>query len=203
MRKKNLTALIMMFFCTTVFSQTTLFSENFITPLKWKVSSTANGSMTFEKDGSEGVMKVEANEGKEFQATIKVPAIQSSTKKISIQYSFYLSDVYNSQVSFGENPNRLRVISEKNKSQRLAGESIQMTDGAQFLNATPNCWHTMLVNYDMQSKLATFTIDEKDSKVVDLNLQPEKSYSFAPTSVAIKSIKGGFIKVKAIKITEL
>lgn len=197
-----ITTMILMTFCTTTFSQKVLFSENFVTPMKWKVSGSANGSMTFDKEGSESVMKVEAYDGKEFQATIKVPVVQSTTKKISIQYDFYLNDVYNSQVLFGESPNRLWVISEKNKSLRLAGESIQMADGAKFLNATSNCWHNMLIVYDMQSKVATFTIDGKDSKVVDLNLQPEKSYQFTPTLIAIKSLKAGVIKIKAIIISE-
>jgi hypothetical protein len=201
-KKIFLTTLIVMFFCTTSFSQKVLFSENFDTPLKWKVSSRANGSMTFEKEGSENIMKVEAYDGKEFQTTIKVPAIQPTTKKISIQYDFYLNDVYNSQVLFGESPNRLWVISEKNKSLRLAGESIQMADGAKFLNATPNIWHKIMISYDLESKLATFTLDGKDSKVVDLNQQPDKTYQFSPTSIAVKSLKAGVIKIKAIVISE-
>jgi hypothetical protein len=179
-----------------------LFSENFETPLKWKASSNANGSMTFEKENTESVMKVEAYEGKEFQVKIKVPAIQPTTKKILIQYDFYLNDVYNSQVIVGDSPNRLWVITEKNKSLRLAGESIQMADGAKFLNATPNCWHKMLISYDIQSKLATFTLDGKDSKVVDLNQQPDKTYQLTPTSIVVKSLKAGIIKIKSIVISE-
>jgi hypothetical protein len=185
-----------------MFSQNVLFSENFETPLKWKASSNANGSMTFEKENTECVMKVEAYEGKEFQVKIKVPAIQPTSKKILIQYDFYLNDVYNSQVIVGDSPNRLWVITEKNKSLRLAGESIQMADGAKFLNATPNCWHKMLISYDIQSKLATFTLDGKDSKVVDLNQQPDKTYQLTPTSIVVKSLKAGIIKIKSIVISE-
>ncbi|MEI8085503.1 MAG: hypothetical protein WCG93_04725 [Paludibacter sp.] len=201
--KKNQIFLILLVFCTSIYSQKILFSEDFVAPLKWKISSNANGSMTFEKEGTESVMKVEAYEGKKFQVTIKIPAIEVSTKKITIQYDFYLNELYNSQVFFGESPNRLRVMAEKNKTQRLAGEAIQMADGAKFLSATSECWHKMLINYDMQSKLATFTLDGKDTKIVDLNLQPEKSYQFVPTLMVIKSIKGGSIKVKAIKILVL
>jgi ureidoglycolate hydrolase len=96
----------------------------------------------------------------------------------------------------------LWVITEKNKSLRLAGESIQMADGAKFLNATPNCWHKMLISYDIQSKLATFTLDGKDSKVVDLNQQPDKTYQLTPTSIVVKSLKAGIIKIKSIVISE-
>lgn len=201
-KKIFLISIITLGFYTSIFSQNVLFSENFETPLKWKASSNANGSMTFEKEDSESIMKVEAYEGKEFQVKIKVPAIQPTTKKILIQYDFYLNDVYNSQVIVGDSPNRLWVITEKNKSLRLAGESIQMADGAKFLNATPNCWHKMLISYDIQSKLATFTLDGKDSKVVDLNQQPDKTYQFTPTSIAVKSLKAGVIKIKAIVISE-
>ena len=201
-KKIFLISIITLGFYTSIFSQNVLFSENFETPLKWKASSNANGSMTFEKEDSESIMKVEAYEGKEFQVKIKVPAIQPTTKKILIQYDFYLNDVYNSQVIVGDSPNRLWVITEKNKSLRLAGESIQMADGAKFLNATPNCWHKMMISYDIQSKLATFTLDGKDSKVVDLNQQPDKIYQFTPTSIAVKSLKAGVIKIKAIVISE-
>lgn len=201
-KKIFLISIITLGFYTSIFSQNVLFSENFETPLKWKASSNANGSMTFEKENTESVMKIEAYEGKEFQVKIKVPAIQPTTKKILIQYDFYLNDVYNSQVIVGDSPNRLWVITEKNKSLRLAGESIQMADGAKFLNATPNCWHKMLISYDIQSKLATFTLDGKDSKVVDLNQQPDKTYQFTPTSIAVKSLKAGVIKIKAIVISE-
>lgn len=201
-KKLFLISIITLGFYTSIFSQNVLFSENFETPLKWKASSNANGSMTFEKENTESIMKVEAYEGKEFQVKIKVPAIQPTTKKILIQYDFYLNDVYNSQVIVGDSPNRLWVITEKNKSLRLAGESIQMADGAKFLNATPNCWHKMLISYDIQSKLATFTLDGKDSKVVDLNQQPDKTYQFTPTSIAVKSLKAGVIKIKAIVISE-
>ncbi len=202
-KKIFLISIITLGFYTSIFCQNVLFSENFETPLKWKVSSNANGLMTFEKENSESIMKVEAFEGKEFQVKIKVPEIQLATKKISIQYDFYLNDVYNSQVLFGDSPNRLWVITEKNKNLRLAGESIQMADGAKFLNASPDAWHKMFISYDIQSKLATFTLDGKYSKVVDLNQQPDKSYQFVPTTVIIKSLKGGVIKVKAFKITEL
>lgn len=201
-KKIFLISIITLGFYTSIFSQNVLFSENFETPLKWKASSNANGSMTFEKENTESVMKIEAYEGKEFQVKIKVPAIQPTTKKILIQYDFYLNDVYNSQVIVGDSPNRLWVITEKNKSLRLAGESIQMADGAKFLNATPNCWHKMLISYDIQSKLATFTLDGKDSKVVDLNQQPDKTYQFTPTSIAVKSLKAGIIKIKSIVISE-
>ena len=201
-KKIFLISIITLGFYTSIFSQNVLFSENFETPLKWKASSNANGSMTFEKEDSESIMKVEAYEGKEFQVKIKVPAIQPTTKKILIQYDFYLNDVYNSQVIVGDSPNRLWVITEKNKNLRLAGESIQMADGAKFLNATPNCWHKMMISYDIQSKLATFTLDGKDSKVVDLNQQPDKIYQFTPTSIAVKSLKAGVIKIKAIVISE-
>ena len=201
-KKIFLISIITLGFYTSIFSQNVLFSENFETPLKWKASSNANGSMTFEKEDSESIMKVEAYEGKEFQVKIKVPAIQPTTKKILIQYDFYLNDVYNSQVIVGDSPNRLWVITEKNKSLRLAGESIQMADGAKFLNATPNCWHKMMISYDIQSKLATFTLDGKDSKVVDLNQQPDKIYQFTPTSIAVKSLKAGVIKIKTIVISE-
>ena len=201
-KKIFLISIITLGFYTSIFSQNVLFSENFETPLKWKASSNANGSMTFEKEDSESIMKVEAYEGKEFQVKIKVPAIQSTTKKILIQYDFYLNDVYNSQVIVGDSPNRLWVITEKNKSLRLAGESIQMADGAKFLNATPNCWHKMLISYDIQSKLATFTLDGKDSKVVDLNQQPDKTYQLTPTSIVVKSLKAGIIKIKSIVISE-
>ena len=201
-KKIFLISIITLGFYTSIFSQNVLFSENFETPLKWKASSNANGSMTFEKENTESVMKVEAYEGKEFQVKIKVPAIQPTTKKILIQYDFYLNDVYNSQVIVGDSPNRLWVITEKNKSLRLAGESIQMADGAKFLNATPNCWHKMLISYDIQSKLATFTLDGKDSKIVDLNQQPDKTYQFTPTSIAVKSLKAGIIKIKSIVISE-
>ena len=201
-KKIFLISLMTLGFYTSIFSQNVLFSENFETPLKWKASSNANGSMTFEKENTESIMKVEAYEGKEFQVKIKVPAIQPTTKKILIQYDFYLNDVYNSQVIVGDSPNRLWVITEKNKSLRLAGESIQMADGAKFLNATPNCWHKMLISYDIQSKLVTFTLDGKDSKVVDLNQQPDKTYQFSPTSIAVKSLKAGVIKIKAIVISE-
>ena len=201
-KKIFLISIITLGFYTSIFSQNVLFSENFETPLKWKASSNANGSMTFEKEDSESIMKVEAYEGKEFQVKIKVPAIQPTTKKILIQYDFYLNDVYNSQVIVGDSPNRLWVITEKNKNLRLAGESIQMADGAKFLNATPNCWHKMMISYDIQSKLATFTLDGKDLKVVDLNQQPDKIYQFTPTSIAVKSLKAGVIKIKAIVISE-
>lgn len=201
-KKIFLISIITLGFYTSIFSQNVLFSENFETPLKWKASSNANGSMTFEKENTESVMKVEAYEGKEFQVKIKVPAIQPTTKKILIQYDFYLNDVYNSQVIVGDSPNRLWVITEKNKSLRLAGESIQMADGAKFLNATPNCWHKMLISYDIQSKLATFTLDGKDSKVVDLNQQPDKTYQLTPTSIVVKSLKAGIIKIKSIVISE-
>lgn len=201
-KKIFLISIITLGFYTSIFSQNVLFSENFETPLKWKASSNANGSMTFEKEDSESIMKVEAYEGKEFQVKIKVPAIQPTTKKILIQYDFYLNDVYNSQVIVGDSPNRLWVITEKNKSLRLAGESIQMADGAKFLNATPNCWHKMLISYDIQSKLATFTLDGKDSKVVDLNQQPDKTYQLTPTSIVVKSLKAGIIKIKSIVISE-
>ena len=188
---------------STAFSQKILLNEDFVKPLKWKTSSLANGAMTFEKEGAESVMKIEAYDGKEFQATLKVPANETSTKTITIQYDFYLNDLYNSQVFFGESPNRIKVIAEKNKTQRLCGESIQMAEGAKFVNASPNVWHKMLINCNMQNKLATFTIDGKELKVVDLNQQPEKSYPFAPTLIAVKSIKGGFIKIKSIIITEI
>lgn len=201
-KKIFLISIITLGFYTSIFSQNVLFSENFETPLKWKASSNANGSMTFEKEDSESIMKVEAYEGKEFQVKIKVPAIHPTTKKILIQYDFYLNDVYNSQVIVGDSPNRLWVITEKNKSLRLAGESIQMADGAKFLNATPNCWHKMLISYDIQSKLATFTLDGKDSKVVDLNQQPDKTYQLTPTSIVVKSLKAGIIKIKSIVISE-
>lgn len=201
-KKIFLISIITLGFYTSIFSQNVLFSENFETPLKWKASSNANGSMTFEKEDSESIMKVEAYEGKEFQVKIKVPAIQPTSKKILIQYDFYLNDVYNSQVIVGDSPNRLWVITEKNKSLRLAGESIQMADGAKFLNATPNCWHKMLISYDIQSKLATFTLDGKDSKVVDLNQQPDKTYQLTPTSIVVKSLKAGIIKIKSIVISE-
>jgi hypothetical protein len=198
-----LASIIFMLSGTTIFSQKVLFFENFIAPLKWKVSSGTNGSMTFEKEGSESIMKVEAFEGKEFQASIKVPAIQSTTKGILIEYDFNLNEVYNSQVVVGESPNRLWIIAEKNKTLRLAGEAIQMSDGAKFLNASPEKWHKMVISFDIQSKLATFTIDGKDSKIVDLNQQPNKTYQFIPSSLVIKSLKGGQIKVKSIKISEI
>jgi hypothetical protein len=202
-KKIILTLIVFMLSNVYLFSQKALFTEDFVAPLKWKTSSSANGSMSFEKEGTESIMKVESFEGKEFQASIKVPALQSTTKSILIEYDFYLNDAYNSQVVVGESPNRLWVITEKNKTLRLAGEAIQMADGAKFLNATPNKWYKMLISYDVQSKMATFTLDGKDSKVVDLNQQPSKSYQFTPSSLIIKSLKGGIIKVKSIKISEL
>lgn len=198
-----LTSLILILSGTTIFSQKVLFTENFIAPLKWKVSSGANGSKTYEKEGSESIMKVEAFEGKEFQASIKVPAIQPTTKEILIEFEINLNEVYNSQVVIGESPNRLWVIAEKNKTLRLAGEAIQMSDGAKFLNASPDKWHKMVIRVDLQRKQATFTIDGNDSKVVDLNQQPNKSYQFIPSALVVKSLKGGVVKVKSIKITEI
>jgi hypothetical protein len=60
----------------------------------------------------------------------------------------------------------------------------------------------MLISYDIQSKLATFTLDGKDSKVVDLNQQPDKTYQLTPTSIVVKSLKAGIIKIKSIVISE-
>ena len=203
MNKKIFLALIVFFASNAVsYSQKVIFTEDFVSPQKWKTSNSANGSMSIEKEGTESIMKIEALEGKEFQASIKVPALTSTAKSVWIEFDFFLNDIYNSQVIVGESPNRLWVIAEKNNTLRLAGEAIQMADGAKFLNASPNRWYKMLIKYDIQSKLATFTLDGKDSKVVDLNMQPNKSYQFTASALTFKSLKGGSLKVKAIKISE-
>lgn len=201
--KKNLFALLLLALSTSLFSQKVLISEDFVTPLKWKASNMANGSMTFEKEGTDIVMKVEALEDKMFQAILKVPALQPTTTKVKIQYDFFLTDKYNAHVIFGAKPNRLNVNTESNRGLRLCGESIQGADGAKFMNPTINAWHNMQIEYDLQSKIAKYTLDGKETKEVDLNMQPDKAYVFTPSAIEVRAFKGGVIKVKAIKISEL
>jgi len=201
--KKNIIVLFLLVLSSNIFSQKVILSEDFVTPLKWKASNMANGSMTFEKEGTESIMKVEAMEDKMFTAVVKVPALQPTTTKVIMQYEFYLTEKYNAHVIFGEKPNRLAVNSEGNKGLRLCGESVQGADGAKYMTLSTNAWHKMQVVYDLKSKLVKFTLDGKESKEVDLNMQPDKSYNFIPSAVEIRAFKGGIIKVKAIKISEL
>ena len=193
----------LLFIASSLFSQNVLLTEDFATPLKWKASNMANGSMTFEKESSESIMKVEALEDKMFTAVLKVPALQTTTTKVNIQYDFFLTDKYNAHVIFGIKPNRLNVNSEGNKGLRLCGESIQSADGAKIFNININVWHKMHIVYDLQSKIAKFTLDGNESKDVDLNMQPDKDYLFNPSAIEVRAFKGGMIKVKAIKISEL
>lgn len=201
--KKNLLGLLLLVLSTSIFSQKVLISEDFVTPLKWKASNMANGSMTFEKEGSESIMKVDAMEDKMFTAVLKVPALQTTTTKVIIQYEFYLTDKYNAHVIFGAKPNRLNVNSEGNKGLRLCGESVQGADGAKYMTLSTNAWHKMQIVYDLQSKIAKYTLDGKETKEVDLNMQPDKAYVFTPSAIEVRAFKGGVIKVKAIKISEL
>lgn len=201
--KKNQIAIFLLLIASSLFSQNVLLSEDFVTPLKWKASNMVNGSMTFEKEGSESIMKVEAAEDKMFTVVLKVPALQTTTKRVNIQYDFFLTDKYNAHVIFGGKPNRLNMNSEGNKGLRLCGESTLGSDGAKYMTLTTNAWHKMHIVYDLQSKIAKFTLDGKESKEVDLNMQPDKAYIFNPSSIEVRAFKGGMIKVKAFKITEL
>lgn len=201
--KKNQIILILLLLSASISSQNVIFSEDFVKPMKWKTSNMANGSMTFEKEGSESVMKLEALPETMFQAVLKIPAIQSTTKKVFMEYDFYLTEKFNGHVSFGTKPNRLAVNSDGIKGLRLVGEAITIADGAKFMTLTPNAWHKMQIVYDLQSKIAKFSLNGKETKEVDLNMQPDKMYVFSPTEISIKVFKGGIIKVKAIKILEL
>ena len=204
MRKiSNSLLIILLMLGSSVFSQKILLDENFVKPLKWKASNNANGSMTFEKEGSESVMKVEAVEDKMFTAILKLPALQATTTKVLLEYVFFLTEKFNAHVIFGEKPNRLVVNSDGTKGLRLSGESIQSADGAKFMTISTNAWHKMQIVYDFKTKLARFTLDAKESKELDLNLQPDKAYLFNPSVIEVRAFKGGVIKVKAIKITEL